>query len=131
MKISVCIPTYNGEKYIKAQLESILVQLKPEDEVIISDDSSTDNTIEVIKLFADQRIKLFTNNKFKSPKFNLENALSKATGDIFFLADQDDIWEKDKIFTLKEHLKSHTLVYSNASMFFNDNLDHITPFLKK
>lgn len=131
MKISVCIPTYNGGKYIKAQLESILFQLKSEDEVIISDDSSTDSTIEVIKSFADQRIKLFTNNKFKSPIFNLENALNKATGDVFFLADQDDIWKSNKISILKEHLKLHTLVYSNASVFFTDNLDHTTPFLKK
>lgn len=131
MKVSVCIPTYNGEKYIKAQLESILVQLRPGDEVIISDDSSTDSTIGIIKSFLDQRIKLLTNNKFKSPIFNLENALNKATGDIIFLADQDDIWKSNKISILKEHLKSHTLVYSNASIFFEDNLDHTIPFLKK
>lgn len=58
MKISVCMATYNGEKYIKEQLESILSQIGENDEVIISDDSSTDNTVEIIKAFSDNRIKI-------------------------------------------------------------------------
>jgi len=60
MSISVCIATYNGEKYIKAQLESILMQLGEEDEVVISDDASTDNTIAIIRSIEDPRIRLFT-----------------------------------------------------------------------
>ncbi len=56
MFISVCIPTYNGEKYIQEQLVSILVQLSAEDEIIISDDSSTDATLEIIKSLKDSRI---------------------------------------------------------------------------
>ena len=73
--ISVCIATYNGEKYIKKQLESILGQLSVADEVIISDDSSTDLTVKVIKEINDKRIKLILNNKFYSPTLNFENAL--------------------------------------------------------
>ncbi len=53
MKISVCIATYNGEKYIKEQIDSILCQLTENDEVIVSDDSSTDNTVKIISLFQD------------------------------------------------------------------------------
>jgi len=79
--ISVCIPTYNGEKYILRQLQSILAQLGEEDEVIISDDSSCDNTIAVIKSIGDSRIKLIENMHFKTPVYNMENALKQAQGD--------------------------------------------------
>lgn len=109
--ISVCIPTYNGGKYIKEQLESILKQLGPNDEVIISDDCSTDDTIEIIKSFNDVRIKVYTHekisNRFKGTYTNIyyvyknvENALRYATGDYIFLSDQDDIWLDDKIETV-------------------------------
>lgn len=58
-KISVCIPTYNGEKYIGEQLESILKQLDMQDEVIISDDNSTDHTLEVVRRLNDNRIRIY------------------------------------------------------------------------
>jgi glycosyltransferase involved in cell wall biosynthesis len=116
MRISVCIPTYNGEKYIKEQLVSILVQLSALDEIIISDDSSTDTTIEIIKSLQDARIKLFEKNNFKSPIFNLENALKYASGDFIFLADQDDIWEPDKVKVTLEKLIKSDLVVSDCSL---------------
>ncbi len=93
--------TYNGEKYIKRQLESILVQLAMNDEVVISDDSSSDSTIAVIKGFSDSRIHLYDNNKYFSPIFNVENALKKASGEIIVLADQDDVWLDNKIAVIK------------------------------
>ena len=65
--ISVCIPTYNGEKFLKQQLDSILLQLSNNDEIIVSDDSSTDATIEIIKSYSDSRIKILENKHFKSP----------------------------------------------------------------
>ena len=65
--ISVCMATYNGAKFMREQLKSILLQLSLEDEVIISDDSSTDNTIEIIKSFHDHRIQL---NKKKHHSFS-------------------------------------------------------------
>lgn len=61
--ISVCIATYNGEKYIKAQLESILAQIGQDDEIIVSDDNSTDNTISEIESLNDNRIKVKKNRK--------------------------------------------------------------------
>ena len=72
--ISVCIATFNGEKYIKEQLESILYQLENSDEVIISDDHSSDKTIEIIKSLKDGRIKIFLNEKGKGYTRNFENA---------------------------------------------------------
>lgn len=112
--ISVCIPTYNGEKFIKEQLDSILPQLLDEDEVIISDDSSTDNTINIIKSYNDKRILIFENNNFKSPIYNLENALLKAKGDYIFLSDQDDIWLSNKVEIVMNNLRDYSCVISDA-----------------
>ncbi|HJZ39241.1 MAG TPA: glycosyltransferase family 2 protein [Bacteroidales bacterium] len=112
--ISVCIPTYNGEKYIHQQLESILTQLGNDDEVIISDDSSTDGTIAIINSFNDNRIKLFEGCTFKSPVFNLENALKHAQGDHIFLSDQDDVWLPGKVATMMGYLKDYNIVVSDC-----------------
>jgi glycosyltransferase involved in cell wall biosynthesis len=106
--------TYNGEEYIYAQLESILKQLSGNDEIIISDDSSTDNTIDIIKNFKDKRIQLYEHNHFYSPIFNFENALRKASGDIIFLSDQDDIWLDNKIKVMAKLLLSYDLVVSDC-----------------
>lgn len=107
MKISVCMATFNGEKFIKEQVQSIIKQLSATDEIIISDDGSTDETINIISTFLDPRIRLVQNDssQFKPNKQsrsyqvtrNFENALSYATGDYIFLSDQDDVWEEDKV----------------------------------
>lgn len=116
MKISVCMATYNGEKYIKEQLDSILFQLTKDDEVIVSDDSSGDNTVEIINSYYDNRIRIFENQKFKSPIFNFENALKHANGDVIVLADQDDIWQGNKIETIKKYMQEYDLVLSDADI---------------
>lgn len=103
-RISVCMATRNGEKYIGRQMESILKQLEDEDEVIVSDDSSTDRTIGIIQNFSDERIKLFEHNTFLSPVYNFENACKKATGENIVLADQDDIWLDNKIEIVRRKL---------------------------
>ncbi|MFA6072445.1 MAG: glycosyltransferase [Janthinobacterium sp.] len=113
MRISVCIATFNGAKYIKAQLSSILNQLGKDDEVIVSDDSSSDHTIEIIRQFNDSRIKIYSDNKFQSPILNFEHAISKATGKYIFLSDQDDEWAPDKVATLLPLLEEKMLVASH------------------
>jgi glycosyltransferase involved in cell wall biosynthesis len=96
--------TRNGEKFIQKQLASILPQLGPDDELVISDDSSTDRTVEIINSFADPRIRLLKNNTFYNPIFNAENALSHAQGGIIVLADQDDVWLDGKLRLVRERL---------------------------
>lgn len=123
-RISVCIATYNGGLYLKAQLDSILIQLSDRDEIIISDDSSTDDTIEIIKSYRDHRIKLYENQKFHSPIFNFENALSKATGNFIFLCDQDDVWLPDKVEIMISYLQKYDLVVSDCKVV-DSNLDII------
>lgn len=103
-RISVCMATHNGEQYLHEQLASILRQLGTKDELVISDDSSTDDTLNIIHSSADPRIRLLENNTFFSPIYNFENALRQATGDIIVLADQDDIWLDNKIDVIRKKL---------------------------
>ena len=112
--ISVCMATYNGEKYIKEQLSSILNQLSEKDEIIVSDDSSTDKTVEIIESFQDKRIKILKNNRFRQPNLNFENALKYSKGDIIFLSDQDDVWVENKVKIILNQLKKYDLVVCDA-----------------
>lgn len=125
MKISVCMATYNGEKYIKEQLESILSQIGENDEVIISDDSSTDNTVEIINSFNDCRIKIYKNTKEKGYTRNFENALEKANGDVIFLSDQDDVWVENKVNKMIKILEKYDFVVSD-NYIVNENLEVIS-----
>ena len=132
--ISVCIATYNGAKYIKQQLESILSQIGNNDEIIISDDESVDKTVEIIKSINDSRIKILIHKKenseilkMKSGSFmavsqNFENALNNAKGDVIFLSDQDDYWLPNKVNTCLSALEENDIVMSNYSIA-GENLD--------
>lgn len=111
--ISVCMTTYNGAKYVKLQIDSILPQLHIDDELIICDDGSTDDTVKIIKGIEDKRIKLF-NNHFHNHILNFESCLGKASGDYIFLCDQDDVWMSNKVETMCSHLETVDLVCSNC-----------------
>lgn len=120
-KISVCMATHNGERFIHAQISSILPQLKDNDEIIISDDGSTDATIDIIKGFNDPRISIlyFDNSNLKLDKIqkvtkNFENALKQATGDIIFLSDQDDVWAENKVSVMLNALENYDYAVSDA-----------------
>jgi len=108
--------TYNGAIFIARQLSSILPQLGSEDEVVISDDSSSDDTLSIIEAFADPRIRILRDNCFRSPTYNFENALSYAQGEIIFLSDQDDEWEGSWVETALRELETVDLVVCNALM---------------
>lgn len=116
MKISVCLASYNGEKYIGEQLTSILKQLQEEDEVIVSDDGSQDGTLDVVRSFDDARIRIFENHGEHGYTKNFENALKQASGDIIFISDQDDVWMDHKVQRCLEALKDHELVIHDAAM---------------
>lgn len=90
--------TYNGAEYIKEQIDSILVQLSSGDELIISDDGSTDGTLSILETYAaaDPRIHVLHHNRGCYTK-NFENAIRAAQGDYIFLSDQDDVWLPEKV----------------------------------
>lgn len=118
--VSVCIATYNGEKYIKEQLVSILKQIDENDEVIISDDGSFDKTMDVIADVNDKRVKVIQNLGKHGFTPNFENALRHANGDIIFLADQDDIWSDDKVEKVKICLEKYDLVIHDCKTINNE-----------
>ncbi len=127
--ISVCVATYNGEKYLKEQLDSILMQLSEDDEVIVSDDGSTDSTLEILAEYG-ERVKILKNEQ-KGIVSNIENALNQAKGDIIFLSDQDDVWLPNKVETCVKELKVADLVVSDC--FVTDknlNIAHHSFFKK-
>lgn len=97
-RISVAMVTYQGEAYLKEQLDSILVTLDAMDEIVISDDGSKDKTREILAEYAkaDSRIRVLF-GPGKGVKANVEYALRNCEGDYIFLADQDDIWMPNKV----------------------------------
>lgn len=112
--ISVCIATYNGAKYIGEQLASILKQLSAEDEVVVSDDGSTDGTIDIVRSLNDRRIRIVDGPRRHSPTLNFEWALRNAKGEYIFLADQDDVWLEGKVTRCVEELQMCDCVVSDA-----------------
>lgn len=124
--ISICMASFNGAKYIKQQIDSILCQIGDFDELIISDDGSTDGTLDILKSYDDSRIKILFHNKtyhkysFGFTSSNFENAINYASGDIIFLSDQDDIWLPNKLKKMVDALKENLLVLSDCSIIDND-----------
>lgn len=120
IKISVCIATYNGEKYINKQLSSILTQLGSKDEVIIVDDCSKDNTVNKIRLFNDPRIIIYHNEINQGHVFSFGRAISLAKNDIIFMSDQDDVWIEGRIkIFLKAFEENHALLISSNISFID------------
>ena len=117
--ISVCIATYNGERYIRQQIESIVCQLNVDDEIIVSDDGSTDGTLDIVKGIGDKRIKIIEGPGRKSPILNFECALKASKGDFIFLSDQDDVWKPDKVEICMKWLKTYHCVVSDAEVTDN------------
>ena len=101
LNISVAVTTYNGSKYIREQLSSIMHQIRCADEVIIVDDASTDDTPAIIKSFIEENClenwRLIENKENLGFIKNYRKALSESTGDVICLCDQDDIWFEDKL----------------------------------
>lgn len=95
--------TYNGGRWVGEQLGSILQQLHADDEVVVSDDGSTDETLSVIASFRDPRVRVVPGG-FRSAASNFENALRHARGDILTLSDQDDVWLEGRIPLIRERL---------------------------
>lgn len=119
--ISIAMATYNGEKYIKEQLSSIISQLNANDEIIISDDGSTDDTIKIIKSFKDKRIKIFE-GPHKGVKQNFANSIANCNGKYIFLSDQDDIWLNNKVSTILNTFDKEkcTCVVHDCEIFDSD-----------
>lgn len=118
MSVSVAMATYNGEKYIQEQIESILSQLDKDDEIVVSDDGSKDKTLEIVRGFRDARIKIVDGPR-KGVKQNYNNAILNCSGDHIFLSDQDDVWLPNKVETVLDVFRKNkcSCVVHDAEVF--------------
>lgn len=120
--VSVAMCTYNGLPYLKKQLQSLASQSLHPDELVICDDGSSDNTVNLLTAFATQApflVRLFFNEERLGPTKNFEKAIRLCKGEIIALADQDDIWKSQKIERLLEVFAQHPeagYAFSDAEM---------------
>lgn len=126
MRISVVMTTYNGEKYIIKQLESIKNQVRRPDEVIIADDCSTDRTVELIKEYITHECladswTIYVNKQNLGFEKNFLSVMQKAKGDVVFLSDQDDIWDEKKIDIMIREFDNNTEI--NALICRENRID--------
>ena len=132
--VSICMALYNGAKFVEEQIDSILPQLDhPNDEIIIVDDFSKDNSIEVISNYNDPRIKLIKNTSNIGYIKTFEKAINLSKNDIIFLSDQDDIWIENRLILMYNELvgSNSLLLCSNFSSFANNTGNYIERFKTK
>lgn len=123
MNVSVALPTYNGTPYLSEQLDSILDQTRPPDQIVVCDDGSTDGTRDVLTDYCDSHPDLFEihhNEENLGVNPNFEKAMRLCDGDVIALADQDDVWKPKKLErqcrALEEIDPTPTLVYHNSAI---------------
>jgi len=134
--ISIVLATYNGEKYIKDQLDSIINQSYKNFEILIFDDCSTDSTLDILKTYEKNYsfIKVIKNKKRLGVIKNFEKGISFAQGDYIALSDQDDIWEKDKLLIQYNAIKNFNIpamVHSDLSIINSNGKQIFASFFKK
>lgn len=108
--LSVALCTYNGETYIREQVESILNQTIKVDEIVVCDDGSTDETLSIIESFRENTsvdIRIYRNETNLGVCANFQKAVDLCNGDIIFLSDQDDVWHGDKVETVVGYFNLH------------------------
>ncbi|WP_297567549.1 glycosyltransferase family 2 protein [uncultured Faecalibaculum sp.] len=117
--ISVAMAVYNGEKYLKDQLDSILNQTTPVDEIVIVDDKSTDATTDIIREYQlkNPQIRLFLNDKNIGYRENFRKAVSLCHGELTFLCDQDDRWDPKKVEIMSRIMENDKAIKVLASSF--------------
>ncbi|ULQ51461.1 glycosyltransferase family 2 protein [Flavihumibacter fluvii] len=116
--ISVVMATYNGERFLAEQIDSILRQTYPTIEIIAIDDGSTDGTLTMLQEYASRfpQLTVVRNERNLGYVRNFEKGMLLAHGDLIALSDQDDIWLPEKLSTLYEHLGNHEIIYSNSEL---------------
>jgi glycosyltransferase involved in cell wall biosynthesis len=130
MKISIAMATYNGENYVLAQLQSFVNQSRQPDEVVITDDCSTDNTVALIEEFAKTApfdVRVSVNDKNLGYAGNFNAALLDTTGDLVFLSDQDDVWYPNKIWHMVSLAEKNPdfFIYMNDALLTDGELNSV------
>lgn len=114
--ISVCMATFNGAAYVTEQLVSILAQLGPDDEVVVVDDASRDDTVATVQALQDPRVVVHRNEVNLGYAAAFESAVTRATGDLLMLADQDDIWPDGRVELMRAALVGAAVVAGSVEV---------------
>jgi glycosyltransferase involved in cell wall biosynthesis len=114
--VSIALCTYNGAVYLQQQLDTLLAQTYTDIEIVVVDDCSTDDTVAILKEYAENfsQLKLHQNESNLGYVKNFEKAISLTQGDLIALADQDDIWHTDKIRLMVEAISDHVMLYHDS-----------------
>lgn len=120
--ISIAMCTYNGERFVAAQLASLLAQTWPQLEIVVVDDHSNDATVSIIESFAqrDNRIKLHRNPQNMGINRNFSLAMSLCQGEFIAPCDQDDVWHPEKLALLHAIMPGHVLTYCDSELIAED-----------
>jgi len=112
MKTSVALVTYNSEKYLREQIDTILTNLQTGDEIVVSDDGSSDSTLAILNEYSlkDHRVRIFQ-IPHSGCNANYENAISHCTGDVIFLSDDDNVWMNGKVAKVLKAFEDHPEVW--------------------
>lgn len=115
-RVSVVMTTFNGERFLPEQLDSIVSQTRCPDEIIIVDDFSSDGTWEILENYVERYkyIRIIRNDGRLGINENFRKAMLLSSGDRIFISDQDDVWESGKISSFLDADSGESLVYSNA-----------------
>lgn len=120
-RVSVCMATFNGEMFVREQVASILVQLRENDELVVVDDGSSDATLEILRSFNDERIRIWDREGKTGPVGAFSRAIQRAVGDIIMMADQDDVWLEGRLHLfLSAFASSGALVISANTTYIDE-----------
>ena len=117
VRVSVCMAAYNGSEFIGEQIDSILTELGPADELLVIDDESTDNTVALVEAIGDPRITVHRNKQNLGYVRTFEKAIALSQGRYIFLSDQDDIWIPGRLDKMLSALADSSLVVTNCKHF--------------
>ena len=117
--LSVCMATFNGSAYLKEQIDSILSQLGPNDELLVADDGSQDGTVDILKSYGPS-LTVISASRIGGVVENFSRVISAADGDYIALADQDDVWLPGRVALIKKTLENTDLIQMNAQVVDGD-----------
>ena len=132
-KVSVLIATYNGGRFLREQLESVLGQTYTNLEILVRDDQSTDNTYSILEEFSarDPRVVVKRNNENLGINRNFLTLVHEASGEYIAICDQDDVWEENKIAVLVSEIGENSMIYCDSAIIDSKGDPEGYTFLEK
>ena len=119
--VSIIMPNYNGEKYLKETIDSVVSQSYRNWELIITDDCSSDNSLEIIERYGDERIRVIASKENCGAAVSRNKAIAAANGRWLAFLDSDDLWDKDKLSLQLKFMNEEKCAFSFTHYYFDRN----------